>query len=164
MPFDFAAVVNTAADRLKASDPRGLLRPSYRRLVFSVDLLSNRTIASPAVPLSSRSPGSYRFLGGRLRARSIHHRVLMVEHSFDIEAPAFTWPSRIHRLLFGLLLILGLTIMLIATLNAAPHLPRARHTRSHARRRTRATGRRRARPTQPSKLARPSVHPQHHPR
>jgi hypothetical protein len=54
--------------------------------------------------------------------------VLMSEQRFDLEAPTFTWPGRIHQVLFGFA-ILGLAAVLIATLNAGaghPRVPDAR--------------------------------------
>ena len=85
-------------------------------LVFSVGLLSGGMTSAPLVRATLAATWVALFfsiIAGVLCQSAIP--VLLDERRFDLEAPTFTWPGRIHQVLFGVG-ILGLSTVLLATL------------------------------------------------
>ena len=89
-------------------------------LVFSVGLLSAAMTSEPLVRATLAATWVALFLSiiGGILAQSVIP-VLLDERRFDLEAPTFTWPGRIHQILFGVG-ILGLSTVLLATLYSDP--------------------------------------------
>ncbi len=93
-------------------------------LVFSVGLLPGAITAGALIRGTLAGTWVMLFLsviGGVLAQSAIP--VLLAERRYDIEAPTFTWPGRVHQVLFGLA-ILGLAVVLTASLYSQPAAPR----------------------------------------
>jgi hypothetical protein len=103
-------------------------------LVFSLGLLPSVQVEGTAIHVLLTLTWAALFVsvvGGILSQAAIP--VLMYDGVFDLEAPTFTWPGRIHQVLFGLAM-LGLAVVLIATLNAgAPKIGNAAGALARAR-------------------------------
>ena len=110
----------SGADALKAAGD--ILRVSTGlatgALVFSVGLLSSVAAQASWVCLTLAVTWVALFFSvvtGVISQAAVP--VLISEKRFDIEAPTFTWPGRIHQLLFTLA-VFGLSVVLIGTLYA----------------------------------------------
>jgi hypothetical protein len=111
---------STALDALKAAGE--ILKVSTGlatgALVFSVGLLPSAASTGPVIHAILAITWVILFLsviGGVLAQSAIP--VLMAENRLDLEAPTFTWPGRVHQVLFGFA-VLGLAIVLTAALYA----------------------------------------------